>query len=794
MKHFSCIYDEKEIAKIYKNTKNLEYNSLLIQVFSGISLKSYIHNVVETLKSYFPNAKIVGVTTDGEIFNSKILNDEVVISFDFFQKSEIDVVMIEYDDLYEDGRHIASRLKDNSKLMFLYVSGLELNGDKLIKGLNSLDKKIPIIGAIAGDNAKFKKNYVFYGENISNKAILAVIINSDDLSVKLGSSFGWLKFGRRMKITKSENNIVYEIDEKPAFEVYSYYLGEEIKNFFPRIGVEFPLIKTENNFNIARAVIGFNGTDLIFGGELKEGDIVNFGIAEISKVLESSKEVFEEVLLSKTEAVYVISCMARRRFVEKLSSLELKMLKNIPNIGFFGYGEFFEDKFLNQTTNIVVLSEGGDLENKSLYYPKNDKITTIESLVHLVDVAFNEVRQKLYIDNVTHLPNKSAFDEDVLREPKSAVLFDIKKFSNINDKYGEEIGDEVLKSFSKVLKEKIPKSAKLYRISADNFIVLFFKEIDSVQFAREVIEYFYSNPLCIKINNDEYEIEIDLFASIVEDVKPKEIKIKADLALKHLKENSGRIVVYSKELKIEEKINKEIETLRFVKKAIMDDRIIPVFQKIEKEEPTYEALVRIVKENGEMVSPYFFLESIKNTRYYDELTEIMIEKTFQTFQNKPFKVSLNFSFEDIKNQKTVDFLIEMIEKYNMKDKLIIEILETESISEYEIYEEFVKKITSLGVEIAIDDFGSGYSNFVYLVNLHPHYIKIDGSLIKSLDKDEKFYKIVKSIVQFSKEMNIKVVAEFVKDKKIYQICKDLGIDGLQGYYIHEPSKVIDDNK
>ncbi|WP_457561575.1 bifunctional diguanylate cyclase/phosphodiesterase [Caminibacter pacificus] len=790
MKQYSCTFDEKNIKEIYEKTKDLNYKTLLVQVYSGVVIKSYILNVVSTVKEYFPNAKIVGITTDGEIIDSKITQNNVVVSFSFFEKSDIEIVFFEKNNLFEDGKKLASKAKKDTKLLMIFASGIEFNADDLIEGINFLNPSLPVIGSLAGDNAKFKKTYIFYDEKISKNGVLGVYFNSEVLEVYIDSSFGWVKFGRRMKITKSDKNIVYEIDEQEAFDVYSYYLGNEIKKYFPKIGVEFPLIKTVNNLDVARAVVGVRDKALIFAGALNEGDIVNFGIAEASKVLESSKRVFQKLLRNKIEALFVFSCMARRRFVEKLSFLELQMLKNIPNTGFFGYGEFFNGRFLNQTLNVLALSEGGDLENKELYIPKNDKVTTIESLIHLVDVAFNEVRQKLYIDNVTKLPNKAAFDEDVLRNPYGAVLFDIKKFSSINDKYGEVVGDEVLKNLAKILQRFIIKNAKLYRISADYFIVLFFEECNLGMFAYSVIEYFYNNPLKIKIKDEEYEIDLDLYAALVEGVEGRKIKIKADMALHYAKVTKENIVKYSKDLKIEEKINKEIETLNFVKKAIMENRVIPVFQMIQKDDLSFEALVRIIDEDGKLVSPFYFLDSIKNTRYYDEITRIMIEKSFKIFQDLPHKLSINFSYEDIQNEKTVEFLISSIEKYNMQNRVIIEVLETDSISEYDVFENFVKKVKKYGVEIAIDDFGSGYSNFIYLANIKPDYIKIDGSLIKSLDENEKFYKIVKTIVEFAKEMDIRVIAEFVKDEKIYEICKKLGIDGMQGYFIHIPSKDI----
>jgi len=788
MKQFNLLFDEQEILKIKE--QNIPHKSLLIQIFSSVVIKSYILNIVNFLKTHFPDAVIVGLTTDGEILNSKIYDEGVMLSFSFFENSELDAFAYSGNDLVEEGEKIAKRFKENSKLLFLYSSYLRLNNDDLVEGLKKHNRqKVPVMGALAADQLRFKSAYVIKDGEILKESVVGVIINSDVLEVSLVSIFGWSRFGKRMKITKCDKNLLYEIDNKNALEVYKYYLGEHIVDAFAQVGVEFPFIKTKEGMEIARVVLNAKDDKLILAGSLEEGDVVNFAIAEISKILNETKEKFTHLLKSKIEAMFIISCTARRRFVEKLSDVELNMIKNIPNVGFFGYGEFFNDYFLNQTLNALVMSEGGDLEDKKLEVPKNINAGVIMSLTHLVDVAFDEVRQKLYIDSVTSLPSKIAFDEDVGPEVYGVVMFDIKRFSNINDRYGEKVGDEVLRSFANSLKELIPNKAKLYNLGGDYFIVSFYKEENLEAFASDVLEYFYNNSIKVEIDSEIFDIDLDLYASVVEE--SDELRLKADMALHYAKKHGLDIVVYSKDLKIEDKIKEEIETLKLVKRAILEDRVIPVFQKILKDEPSYEALVRIEKENGELLSPFFFLDSIKNTRYYDKITQIMIEKSFRVFKDLPYKLSLNFSYEDIKNEKTIEFLVEKLEEYGMHNRVIIEVLETESIQELEYFEKFINKVKKYGVEIAIDDFGSGYSNFGCLVSIQPDYIKIDGSLIREIDKDEKILKIVKTIVEFAKSSAIKVVAEFVKDKSVYDVCKSIGIDGFQGYFIHVPSREVE---
>lgn len=151
-------------------------------------------------------------------------------------------------------------------------------------------------------------------------------------------------------------------------------------------------------------------------------------------------------------------------------------------------------------------------------------------------------------------------------------------------------------------------------------------------------------------------------------------------------------------------------------------------------------------------------------------------------------VSINLDFHDILNPKLKELLIKNIKKNDIGKYLTLEILESDKISNYAIVNDFIKEVKKYGVQIAIDDFGTGFSNYEYILNIDVDYIKIDGSLIKKIDQ-EIYLNLIKSIVLFCKQQNIKVVAEFVSDLKIMRYIRSLGIDYAQGYYISKPKSI-----
>jgi len=158
----------------------------------------------------------------------------------------------------------------------------------------------------------------------------------------------------------------------------------------------------------------------------------------------------------------------------------------------------------------------------------------------------------------------------------------------------------------------------------------------------------------------------------------------------------------------------------------------------------------------ELISPFYFLDIAIKSKLYTKLTHAMIEKTFSDMQKHLQAFTLNLTFEDIMHKETVDLLKQNIRKYNIGNRLTFEIVESENIDNFTYAKAFVEEF------------------------------RIDGSLIKNIDKNRKSYELVKSIISFSKTLGIETIAEFVSSKEIFKICYDLGVDMFQGYYICAP--------
>lgn len=393
-------------------------------------------------------------------------------------------------------------------------------------------------------------------------------------------------------------------------------------------------------------------------------------------------------------------------------------------------------------------------------------------------------------DDLTSLPNRQKLIEDSKNFlfPKLAII-NINYFKDINDTYGIEVGDYILKEFSEKLSKLKNFNINVYRISGDIFGILASGNF-SIESLKELSLEFIKN---IKINPIKYDNHtLDLSFSIGISSGREWLLLEAEMALMEAKEKNKELVI-NLELDSKKLLTKKIELTKNIKTALINNNLLIYGQKIihnKTNEIKYEILMRLKTEDGKILSPYFFLEHAKKARLYHEMTRMMIKQACDFFKDKENMFSINLSMQDITNDETIQFLIDTLLKTKTNNQIILEIVESEQINQFKRVSSFIKKLKGIGAKIAIDDFGTGYSNFEYIIKLNVDILKIDGSLIKNIHKDKNIFITVSTIVNFAKQLGMEVVAEFVDSKEVLETIKSLDIDYSQGYFLHEPEHLI----
>jgi EAL domain-containing protein (putative c-di-GMP-specific phosphodiesterase class I) len=374
------------------------------------------------------------------------------------------------------------------------------------------------------------------------------------------------------------------------------------------------------------------------------------------------------------------------------------------------------------------------------------------------------------------------------------VLIQIEDFYYINIHLNEKESRKVQKKFAKKILKLIPRScnfSKIYLLDRGRFVLTRrYKDCkDNIEEAIESIKEFqhFVNRNRIKIKPIDYDLSI-----IVSFSYGKNAFRNAQIGLKRLRKTKEDFIVASKLLQIKQDIAKrKIKTFQMVRKAIDSYNIVSYFQPIVNNRTMdiekYESLVRLIDENKNIVPPNLFLDTAKEGKYYAQITAMVLTNSFDALYHTDMNISINFSSLDIEKSSTQEKFFELLrDNKSEAHRVTLELLEDERIQNINIMKEFIEKVKRFGVKIAIDDFGTGYSNFQRLLEYKPDIIKIDGSLIENIEKDDFSRHMVETIVAFSKKEDIETVAEYVKSKEIFKIVCDLGVDYSQGYYFGKP--------
>jgi len=443
---------------------------------------------------------------------------------------------------------------------------------------------------------------------------------------------------------------------------------------------------------------------------------------------------------------------------------------------------------------------GNDYYVKSTIVPLLDESSELLELIsiqHDITQVYEQSKQilKQTTDENTGLPNRIKLSEDVaLQSDLKFGLFSLDNYDVIKNYYGYEAAYDALKQLSENFKRVLgSQGVSIYKLAGGEFGFLA-KEGSGLDWFQQVCRFAIEDT-----SNFQLDVEgdtVDLRASIGCTSDKANYLSYSGLALRHALDSGKSLVYYEDQENLIAQHENNLLWTRKVKSALADDRITlfaqPLVDSKSMKITKYECLVRLIDEDGKYVSPFFFLDVAKKTKLYHLITSQVISISFEVFsQIKDKEFSINLSAEDILHKETIDFLEKKIVEYNIGNRLILEIVESEGIDSYDEITAFINKMKAFGCRIAIDDFGTGYSNFSYLMQLKVDYIKIDGSLIKNIDHDRNSQIICSTILNFSSELEMQTVAEFVHNDAVLEYVQNMGFDYLQGFHLGEPMPIHD---
>ncbi|CAA6808151.1 MAG: Unknown protein [uncultured Sulfurovum sp.] len=334
---------------------------------------------LESLQTSYPNAELVGCSSSGNILGEEISTASIVGTAVDLESGYVKVATKDF--TAEDDQKLLTKAlveslpKENLKHVFVLSDGLNMNGSFLAEGINeAVDKKVSSTGGLAGDGTDFAETWVVANNEVTQNRVVAVGFYGESVVVESGCYAGWDEFGVFRRITKSTNNVVYEIDGEPALDLYKKYLGVYAKDL-PGSALNFPAsIKKDNDAEaIIRTILAIDEEEksLTFAGDVPEGYLARLMKTNIDGLIDGSEIAAQQInkINDKSALGLVVSCVGRRLVLKQLTDEELESIgetlgENVQLVGFYSYGELapFSSELTscslhNQTMTLTVIYE-----------------------------------------------------------------------------------------------------------------------------------------------------------------------------------------------------------------------------------------------------------------------------------------------------------------------------------------------------------------------------------------------------------------------------------------------------
>jgi len=429
------------------------------------------------------------------------------------------------------------------------------------------------------------------------------------------------------------------------------------------------------------------------------------------------------------------------------------------------------------------------------------QVFLILSLNLLIFLAYRyyKIRKELIIDTLTSVYKKQYLEEFFNKhsvDSYDAMLIDIDEFKEINQKFGHEAGDRIIIEFTKTLLGTLSEDSRVIRIGGTEFLVIIPQLNNNIEaLANNVFRTLQEKKYLIE--NEVISVTVSMTAMRIpeETTSIQNIQRLLDEKLLKVKSKGKNDVAI---LGIDHIDNVMYSNIDYIKEALEEERLICLYQPIcntkTKEIVKYETLVRLTdKEDPEkLILPVYFMDVIKGTSQYIKMSKLVLQNVFITLQTyKDVEISVNLDLDDLDNGDMMKLITEnLYENRAIADRLTFEILEEHEVKDYGKVMFYLQQLKAFGSKVALDDFGSGYASYKYLIRLDIDILKIDGSIIRELQTTpERAKTVLRSIQKLAATFEYELVAEFVADEDIYDMVKELDIQYAQGYYLGKPQPI-----
>ena len=837
MKNINFIYSSENHFRDLVTANNLNpEKEYLIRIHTCIHNPQTIMPFVSRILSRLPKARIIGSSTCAVIYEGEIMENCCLVSITDFHDAAVNTFLMPLNDSNGSeltGEALADCVKGqfntrNPRFMLTFFSRPYIKIAEFVDTLNNSIQNMHIIGGVANtadgtpERSWLYQSFVFTEDSVSNDAVVCATIGSDTMSVFGDIVYVTEPVGKIYTITDAEGMIIRTVDGVNAVDWYQNLLGVDLSGIDHSNSTSiFPLIRPDHhNVPWAVAYSPQNEKISIFEdepypvmfvpSEAKIGDKIRISYSSIQKTIDICESVCENICDHPSEVLFGYSCVSRRDMFSNCASWELMPFKKTNLSGALLSGEIGNienfNLYCNYSFAIASLSESSNrikLDIKTLaensnslvdnhiqimeYLLKNNSDDSDNSLAE----QQNEIKSSLFIDDDTGLGNvtKFLFDYNLGKFDKLCMIT-IKNENLLKAFLSESKFLIYFNRFHKAIMDFITVDDFSCYIYKKNSLILTASPAISDDDFIEILKSLQNNIANFKFSS--YVPVTDFAIVMHEDDMIK----KAELTLSRMRTKNQNFLVYTAELGLEKFNAQKMKMITILNDAISNNRVIPFFQGIHdnhsRDIKMYEALMRIEDEEGNVYTPYAFMNIAKEYGYYSDISYMMIKKVLNIFRNSSDKVTINLNISDIYDYKITHSIFDFLKSAPHPENFIFELTETEEIEDYQVIFEFSEKIHKAGGGIAIDDFGSGFSNFLNIMKINSDYIKIDGEIIKNINSDVHAQEFLEMIATWANKHRKDIIAEFVEDASIQNIVEQNNIRFSQGYLYAKPERLFDD--
>lgn len=828
MKAYNHLYENLENFKGFVDGIGLSRDKeVLIRIHSPLHTMDEMQSLSKDIKDILPKAVIVGCSSSYVICEGQILPDSCLVSITEFENCEIRFGMFSCET--EDGneksgeelcRQVSEELiqKDQGFLLVFFPLSYYKTA-KFVTSMNQENQGIRMIGGVSYMEANVHHEsehyaYVLADTVTSTNSMVAALIKSPQLCIYENVINGVDAIGRSYEVTKVHEHFVDEIEGVDAATWYENILGKEELAKDPNLAGIFPLIyegtKLSHNVvfepyeTLPEPYHSDKRNRINLFSEISEGMKFSLGYFDPQKIIEQMNTVYDQLHEEPVETMFVYECIARMWMLQDCASWEIGQFQTTNMSGALMAGEIGyvdgKNAYANSTFVIAGLSEDPHarifLKEKALQNIDGLQYNNVQMINYLLTTGnkqlnkqlteqYSQLQKAMFFNENLELDNQSKylFDHENDHLDKAAVFF-LKNKRVIHLFLGQVAMWEELRQIYKRLADSLKdKGLRFYSYGDSSLLIAAdgrMSDEDFVSIMKDTLEHL-NTVIC-----REFVFSYECAVVMHED----EPIPKIEETLQYAEKNKNNFVLYSQIKEDSVDIKEEMRMLQILKEALVQDRIIPYFQGIYDNHTKcinlHEALIRIQDTDGKLYYPNQFLPIAKEYNLYEPLSVLMVNKVMKMFLNQGKRVTINLNVQDLYDRDMIRMIFRYLKQEQHPENFVFELVESEEVQDYTYIQQFADSVHELGAKIAIDDFGSGFSNLMHVIRIDADIIKIDGEIIKEICHDANCREFMEMINNWCIHKDKEVVAEFVENEDIQKLMEEMKVTYSQGYYFAKP--------